>query len=85
MVEAAASARGMTERAAGRAAALEIAHASVARLTEQMDGVEARAAELGGQLAQERAARQVATHTFVDSNRRTPCPHSATLQLQDRL
>ena len=61
VVESAASARGMTVAAAARAASLQDAHASVARLTEQMDGMEARCIELASQLAEEKTGRQVAT------------------------
>ncbi len=63
VVESAASAWGMTAAAAARAASLQDAHASVERLTEQMDGMEARCAELGGQLVGERSARQVDSGT----------------------
>ena len=60
VVESAASARGMTSAAAAKAASLQDAHASVVRLTEQMNGMEARCVELSSHLTDEKAARQVA-------------------------
>ena len=59
VVESAASARGMTAAATAKAASLQDAHARVARLTEKMNGMEARCAELGSHLTEEKAARQV--------------------------
>ncbi len=55
----------MTAAAAARAASLRDAHASVERLTEQMDGMEARCTEMGSQLTGERSARQVVTGTLA--------------------
>ena len=67
VVESAASARAMTAAAAARAASLQDAHASVERLTEQMNGMEARCAQLASQLASEKDARQVVTGTLSRS------------------